>query len=372
MSYINKKYINNNIDSLCNTNIAKNNKSKKMLQAEMIRNRKSILYKNSNTSNIINIIIYGSYDDNFKLSKKLCSTKYRIYWEQVYNSRIPINIKNKLDNYYTLAYPPDPLLYHTPFIYINLYNEYYKKNNENILIYSTITYSESLYDYSYNVFFKEKTDLSTIRVEKDTIEFFQPIDNNTNNISFINNKNINLDLSINKLVDLSYSYLGNVIYSKQFSITNIFYGGFIQTQYNILTIWDKFIEDNLTNQFNKTIYDDILIYLDKNVIEYYIQDLNIILGLTNTNTMDDLRIIGKISPSTNLLTINSGFLSIDFPRYKKININIKNNFDISCTEIGFLGQYDNYDLNFPKRIFIINTQYDNENISIDKWMNILQ
>ena len=66
-----------------------------MLQAEMLRNRKSISYKNSNTKNIIYTIIYGSYDDNVYLSENVGSTTYRIYWEQVYNSRILNSVKNK-------------------------------------------------------------------------------------------------------------------------------------------------------------------------------------------------------------------------------------------------------------------------------------
>ena len=368
MSCINKKSINNNIDSLCIISTGSNNKSKKILQAEMLRNRKSISYKNSNTKNIIYTIIYGSYDDNVYLSENVGSTTYRIYWEQVYNSRILNSVKNKLDNYYKLAYPPDPLLYHTPFIYINFNNDFYKNSNYNILVYSTITYSESLYDYSYNVFFKEKTKLSTIKIKNDVIEFFQPIDNNTQNISFINDKNVNLVLSINNCIDLSYSYLGNVIYSKQFSINgNLYYGGFINHN-NIITIWDNFFEDKLGNHFNKTIYGDILIYLDKNVIDYNSENLNINL---TTTTNDELRIIGKISPSNNLLIINSGFLSINFPRYKQITVNIGNKIDISCSEIGFLGQYDNFDLNNPKRKFYINTQYQNSNITTDKWIEYL-
>ena len=77
-----------------------------MLQAEMIRNRKNIIYNNTRTANIYNTIINGTYEDNIKLSQSICVDTYRIYWRQLILSRISTTIKTKINEYYYIAYPP--------------------------------------------------------------------------------------------------------------------------------------------------------------------------------------------------------------------------------------------------------------------------
>jgi pantothenate kinase len=85
-----------------------NNKSSKMLQSEMIKNRKKIAYNNSRVNNIYNIILNGNYEDNLKLSKNIGVDAYRIYWRQILLSRISFVTKNKINEFYSIA-NPNPL-----------------------------------------------------------------------------------------------------------------------------------------------------------------------------------------------------------------------------------------------------------------------
>ena len=101
----NKKNI-DGISDICIRTNYQNNKSSKMLQAEMIRNRKNIIYNNTRTANIYNTIINGTYEDNIKLSQSICVDTYRIYWRQLILSRISTTIKTKINEYYYIAYPP--------------------------------------------------------------------------------------------------------------------------------------------------------------------------------------------------------------------------------------------------------------------------
>ena len=100
----NKKNI-DGISDICIRTDYQNNKSSKMLQAEMIRNRKNIVYNNTRTATIYNIIINGTYEDNIKLSRNISVDAYRIYWRQLVLSRISPTIKNKINEFYYIAHP---------------------------------------------------------------------------------------------------------------------------------------------------------------------------------------------------------------------------------------------------------------------------
>lgn len=82
-----------------------NNKSSKMLQAEMIRNRKKIAYNNTRVTTIYNIILNGTYKDNLNLSQNIGVEAYRIYWRQISLSRISFITKNRINEFYLIAYP---------------------------------------------------------------------------------------------------------------------------------------------------------------------------------------------------------------------------------------------------------------------------
>lgn len=100
-----KKNTMEGVSQNCIFNDYQNNKSTKMIQAEMLRNRTKISYKNSRVTNIYRTILNKNYDENLKLSKLIGLEAYRIYWRQISTSRISEATRNKVNEYFKIAYP---------------------------------------------------------------------------------------------------------------------------------------------------------------------------------------------------------------------------------------------------------------------------
>lgn len=76
-----------------------NNMSKKMLQAQMLKNRKSIEYKTSNTKYIYDTLLSLDDDKIEELIKKMDKSIFDKYVNRLVNSNIPIYKKSFLLQY---------------------------------------------------------------------------------------------------------------------------------------------------------------------------------------------------------------------------------------------------------------------------------
>tara|TARA_B110001469_G_C9585761_1_gene290566 strand:- start:795 stop:1082 length:288 start_codon:yes stop_codon:yes gene_type:complete len=81
-----------------NTN-TNNNISKKMLQAQMIRNRKSIEYKSSNTKHIYDTLLSLDDDNIEELINKMNKNVFDKYINRLIQSNIPNHKKSFLLQY---------------------------------------------------------------------------------------------------------------------------------------------------------------------------------------------------------------------------------------------------------------------------------